>query len=83
VIVTNRQGDVTLAVGAMKAGAIDFLETPYEPERLLTAIAARSPAFGERKWKLKRQRLPQRKSPTCPLVSDKFWTRWSVATATR
>ena len=40
VIVTGeRCGDAGLGVAAMKAGAVDFLEAPYEPETLLTAVA--------------------------------------------
>ena len=31
-------GDVTVAVAAMKAGAIEFLEKPYEKKALLAAI---------------------------------------------
>jgi two-component system, LuxR family, response regulator FixJ len=40
VIVITGQGDIQTAVLAMKAGAFDFLEKPYEDEILLAAIEA-------------------------------------------
>jgi len=40
VIVITGQGDIQIAVLAMKAGAFDFLEKPYEDEVLLAAIEA-------------------------------------------
>jgi two-component system response regulator FixJ len=40
VIVMTGHGDVQLAVEAMKAGVIDFLEKPFNDERILRAIRA-------------------------------------------
>jgi two-component system response regulator FixJ len=40
VIVITGHGDIALAVEAMKAGAVDFLEKPFDDERVVAAIAS-------------------------------------------
>jgi two-component system response regulator FixJ len=42
VIIMTGHGDITTAVRAMKSGAIDFIEKPFEKSTLLSAIAVAS-----------------------------------------
>ena len=69
IMIMTGHGDVPLAVEAMKLGAVDFLEKPFEDDRLIgmieTAIreaepAAKSEAVAARHRRPRRQPQPAR-----------------------
>jgi len=55
VIVLTGHGDISVAVRAMKAGAVDFLEKPFEKARLLDAIGMHFEAWRQRQAQLSRE----------------------------
>ena len=55
VIVLTGHGDISTAVRAMHAGAVDFLEKPFERERLLHALEVGFDRLADREGKRQRE----------------------------
>jgi two-component system response regulator FixJ len=55
VIVLTGHGDIATAVRAMRGGAVDFLEKPFNRERLLQALATGFAQLGDREGARNRQ----------------------------
>lgn len=49
VIIVTGHGDVPMAVRAMKAGAVEFVEKPYEEQRILDAVD-KALSYAESEW---------------------------------
>jgi two-component system response regulator FixJ len=59
VIMLTGHGDITLAVQAMKAGAADFLEKPFDREKLLRSLAIAFTQLADREAQLERTQWAQ------------------------
>jgi two-component system, NtrC family, C4-dicarboxylate transport response regulator DctD len=68
VILMTGHGDVAMAVEAMRSGAYDFLEKPFEPETLIGVIKRAS----ERRNLVMENRRLQQKLSAGPEISDRL-----------
>jgi two-component system response regulator FixJ len=57
IIAITGHGDVPLAVEAMKAGVVDFLEKPFSEEALLGALSSAMSVTGPQEERAEKQRL--------------------------
>lgn len=48
IIFVSAHGDIRMSVSTLQAGALDFLEKPYDPQRLLDAVQAGVVKAGQR-----------------------------------
>ena len=57
VVLITGHGDISMAVGAMRDGAYDFMEKPFSPERLVDAArrALEQRSLAREVWSLRRQ----------------------------
>ena len=75
IVIMTGHGDVPLAVEAMKLGAVDFLEKPFEDDRLIAHDRDGDPAGGAgRQERGARRTTSRRGSQRSARASARSWT---------
>jgi two-component system, LuxR family, response regulator FixJ len=72
VILITGHADLSLAIEAMRKGAVDFFEKPYDDSSLIGAVEAVLNSASRLARKSKRRRRFLRECPHCPASSSEF-----------
>src|SRR3954465_9196572 len=73
IVVVSGHGDVSMSVQALKAGALDFLTKPFDPDVLLAAISAAMGEAAPAEFAGTERGLPERRGP----LAKSSWIRGS------
>lgn len=71
VIFCSAHGDISMSVRALRAGAVDFLEKPYEPQKMLESVQEQIGLAGQRFGaRLRRRQIEARVAALTPREKD-------------
>lgn len=83
IVFVSAHGDIPMSVRALQAGAVDFLEKPYDPQRLLDILQNALREAGERYARRTEQRSCASGSPTSARANARSCARSSRASPAR